>query len=168
MWQSLSLKIRRVQIHKRINSNRNLSKHKLQFIKKKIHKWLVTIVITAVIHWGLNYVFNNLHCCCSVAKSCPSLWPSELQHASLLRLSLTSQSLFKLISTELVVPSNHLILWCPLLLPLVCPIITIFSLPNNLHTLSHLIFFQFNLSQQQQKMLFFSFYSNKHIIFVIY
>ena len=132
-----------------------LSKHKLQFIKKKIHKWLVTTVITAVSHWGLNYVLSNLHCCCSVAKSCPTLWPSELQHASLLRLSFTSQSLFKLISTELVVPSNHLIFWCPLLLPSVFPSITIFSLPNNLHTLSHLIFSQFNLSQLQKKNVIF-------------
>ena len=71
-------------------------------------------------------------------------------------------------STELVVPSNHLILCRPLLLPSVFPSITIFSLPNNLHTLSHLIFYQFYLYTTTTKISFFSFYSNKHIVFVIY
>ena len=43
-------------------------------------------------------------------------------------LSITSsQSLLKLISIELVMPSNHLILCCPLLLPSVFPSIRIFS-----------------------------------------
>ena len=43
-------------------------------------------------------------------------------------LSITnSQSLLKLISIELVMPSNHLILCCPLLLPSVFPSIRVFS-----------------------------------------
>ena len=55
-----------------------------------------------------------------------SLWPHGLQHAD---LSITSsQSLFKLISIESVMPSNHLILCCPLLLPLsIFPSIRVFS-----------------------------------------
>ena len=64
----------------------------------------------------------------SIAQSClmDSLWPHGLQHAS---PSITnSQSLFKLTSIELVMPSNHLILCCPLLLlPSVFPSIRIFS-----------------------------------------
>ena len=43
-------------------------------------------------------------------------------------LSVTnSQSLLKLVSIELVMPSNHLILCCPLLLPSVLPSIRVFS-----------------------------------------
>ena len=44
-------------------------------------------------------------------------------------LSITSsQSLLKLMSIELVIPSNHLILWCPLLLlPSIFPSIRVFS-----------------------------------------
>ena len=43
-----------------------------------------------------------------------SLWPHALQAS----LSITnSQSLLKLMSIESVIPSNHLILCCPLLLP---------------------------------------------------
>ena len=39
-----------------------------------------------------------------------------------------SQSLLKLMSIELVMPSNHLILYCPLLLlPSICPSIRVFS-----------------------------------------
>ena len=44
-----------------------------------------------------------------------SLWPHGLQHTRLLCPSL-SQSLLKLMSSELMMPSNYLILHCPLLL----------------------------------------------------
>ena len=43
-------------------------------------------------------------------------------------LSITnSQSLLKLVSIELVMPSSHLILWCPLLLPSIFLSIRVFS-----------------------------------------
>ena len=50
-------------------------------------------------------------------------------------LSITnSQNLFKLMSIELVMPSNHLILWCPLLLlPSIFPSIRVFSNESVLH-----------------------------------
>ena len=50
-------------------------------------------------------------------------------------LSITnSWSLFKLMSIELVIPSNHLILCCPLLLlPSIFPSITVFSKESALH-----------------------------------
>ena len=42
-------------------------------------------------------------------------------------LSITnSKSLLKLVSIKLVMPSNHLILWCPLLLPSIFPSIRVF------------------------------------------
>ena len=49
-------------------------------------------------------------------------------------LSITnSQSLLKLMSFESVMPSNHLILCCPLLLPSVFPSIRVFSSESVLH-----------------------------------
>ena len=56
----------------------------------------------------------NTPCCFSVTKLCLTLQPHERQ-ASL--SSTISQSLLKLVSIKLVIPSNHLILCCPLLLP---------------------------------------------------
>ena len=52
-----------------------------------------------------------------------SLQPHELTAAHQAFLSITnSQTLFKLMSIESVMPSNHLILCCPLLLPpSICP-----------------------------------------------
>ena len=43
-----------------------------------------------------------------------TLWTAECQASVLI---INSQSLLKLMSIELVMPSNHLILWRPLLLP---------------------------------------------------
>ena len=61
---------------------------------------------------------------CSVAHSRLTLWPHGLQHA---RLFTVSQSLLRLLSIELVMLSNHLILCRPLLLlPLVFLSIRVF------------------------------------------
>ena len=64
--------------------------------------------------------------CCSVAvmSDCETRWTAARQAS----LSFTiSQSLLKLMSVELVMPSNHLILCHPLLLlPSVCPSIGVF------------------------------------------
>ena len=58
-----------------------------------------------------------------------TLRPHGLQHASLLSLFFTvSRSLLRLMSIELVMPSNHLIPYCPLLLlPSIFSSIRIFS-----------------------------------------
>ena len=65
----------------------------------------------------LKILFYSYCCCCSVAKSCLTLQFYGLQHTRLLSLSFTiSQSLLKLMSTESVMSSNHLILCCLLLL----------------------------------------------------
>ena len=62
-----------------------------------------------------------------------SLQPHGLQHATLLSFTI-SQSLLKLMSIELMMPSNHLILCRPLLLvPSVFPSIRIFSSELALH-----------------------------------
>ena len=63
----------------------------------------------------------------SVAQSCPTL--SDPMNCSTPGLPITnSWSLFKLMSIKLMMPSNHLILSCPLLLlPSIFPSIRVFS-----------------------------------------
>ena len=63
----------------------------------------------------------------SVAQLCPLFvtpWTAACQDTP----SITnSQSLLKLMSIKLVMPSNHLILCCPLLLPSIFPSVRVFS-----------------------------------------
>ena len=60
--------------------------------------------------------FLVVHCCgCSVTKSCLTMTPWTAAHQSSLSFTI-SLSLLKLMSTESVMPSNHLILCHPLLL----------------------------------------------------
>jgi len=69
---------------------------------------------------------------CSVVSD--SLQPHGLQHARLPCPSTISQSLLKLMSIGSLMPSNHLILCCPLLLlPSVFPSIRVFSNESSLH-----------------------------------
>ena len=70
----------------------------------------------------------------SVAQSCLTLCnPMDWSTIGLLSIT-NSQSLLKLMSTELVMPSNHLILCHPLLLPpLIFPIIRVFSNESAFH-----------------------------------
>ena len=77
---------------------------------------------------------HELFCCCSVSQSCLTLWPHELQHTRLPCPSPISQSLLKLMFIESVMPSNHLILYDPLLLlPSIFPSIRVFSNELALH-----------------------------------
>ena len=65
-------------------------------------------------------------CCCSVAQSCLTLYdPMDCSTPGFLVLHYLPE-FFKLMSTESVMPSNHLILCCPLLLS-VSPSIRVFS-----------------------------------------
>ena len=77
-----------------------------------------------VLYYQEDFYAKIESCCCLVAKSCPALWdPMD-------PLSFTvSWSLLKLLSIESMMPSNHLILSCPLLLlPSIFPIIRVFSI----------------------------------------
>ena len=56
-----------------------------------------------------------MHCCCSVAKSCPTLWTPWTAACQAPLSSTISQSLLRFMSIESVVLSNHLILCRPLL-----------------------------------------------------
>ena len=70
----------------------------------------------------------------SVAQSCPT-HRDPMDHSTPGSLSISnSRSLFKLISIELLMPSNHLILCHPLLLlPSIFPSIGVFSNESVLH-----------------------------------
>ena len=69
----------------------------------------------------------------SVAQLCPTLWNPRIATRQT-SLSITnSQSLLKLMLIESVMPSNHLLLCHPLLLPSIFPSIRIFSNESVLH-----------------------------------
>ena len=73
--------------------------------------------------------------CCSVAQSCLTVsapWTASCQASLPFTIS---WSLFQLRSIELVMPSNHLVLCCPILLLLsVFPRIKVFPSDTSLHT----------------------------------
>ena len=85
-----------------------------------------------------NLIFNFflvfLCCCCSVTQLCLSLCdPMDCSMQASLSFTIT-QSLLKLMSIELVMPSIHLILCRPLLLlPPIFPSIRVFSSVSALH-----------------------------------
>ena len=76
----------------------------------------------------LQFSFPQFCCCCSVVQPRPSLWTLwTAAHLASLSFNI-SWSLLKLMSTESVMPSNHLILCCPLLLlHSIFPSILVFS-----------------------------------------
>ena len=81
-------------------------------------------------------VFSVVCCCCSVAQLCLTLCnrPHGLQHAKSSLSFTISWILLKLMSIELVMPSNHLILCGALLLPpSFFPSIRVFSNESSLH-----------------------------------
>ena len=77
---------------------------------------------------GIKYfnVFRNVQFS-SVTQSCPTLCdPMNCSTPGLLSIT-SSRSSLKLTSIESVMPSSHLILYCPLLLPPIPPSIRVFS-----------------------------------------
>ena len=68
-----------------------------------------------------------------VTQLCLTLWtPWTAEHQASLSIT-NSQSLLKLMSIESVMPSNHLILYYPLLPPSIFPSIRVFSNESVLH-----------------------------------
>ena len=79
--------------------------------------------------WDHTTFLSTVHICCySVAKLCPTLWdPMDCSMQASLSFPI-SRSLLRLMSIESVMPSNHLILCCPLLLlPSIFPSFGVFS-----------------------------------------
>ena len=86
-----------------------------------------------IVAWGLLQVISNQFS--SVAQSCPTL--CDLMDWSTPGFSVHHQlpELLKLMSIDLVMPYNHLILCCPLLLlPSIPPSIRVFYNESALHT----------------------------------
>ena len=81
------------------------------------------------------WYLSTKNCCCSVSKSCLAL--CDPMHCSISGspvLHYLPEFLLKFMSTELVMLSNHLILYCfLLLLPSIFPRIRIFSNESALH-----------------------------------
>ena len=78
---------------------------------------------------------GSIHFSSILLLSCDQLFANLWTAANQASLSITSSwSLLKLMSIELVMPTNHLILCCPLLLsPSVFPSIRVFSSKSILH-----------------------------------
>ena len=90
----------------------------------------VTIVFYHVLFFSHALQFH----CCLVIQLCPTLCDSMNCSTPGFSVLTISQSLLKLMSIESVIPSNHLILCCPLLfLPSIFPIIRVFSNKLALH-----------------------------------
>ena len=87
------------------------------------HTWLLYLVAMSLSK--MVFALWKMGCYCSVTKSCPIVWTAACQAS----LSFTIyQSLLKLMSIESMMPSNHLVLCCPLLLlPVIFPSIRVFS-----------------------------------------
>ena len=90
--------------------------------------WVVPLYICLLFNKILLVLFRELCCCCSVAQSFLTLYnPMDWAHQASLSF-IICQSLLKLMSIELVMPSNHLVLYRPLLLlPTIFPSIRVFS-----------------------------------------
>ena len=89
-----------------------------------------------------------------VVQSPSHVWlfttPWTAAHQASLSLTI-SQSLPKFMSTESVMPSNHLILWHPLLLPSIFPSIRVFSSESTLHIMwSKYWSFSFSISPSSE------------------
>ena len=79
----------------------------------------------------INNWYISCCCCCSVTQSCLTLCdPMDWNMTAFLPFTI-SQSFLRIMSTESVMPSNHLILCCPLLLlPSIFPVSQAFSMSH--------------------------------------
>ena len=101
------------------------------YIYRKTPKWQLCLILSNIIGKFVIYFYLPAFCCCSVAQSCPTLCSSV--DCSALGFTI-SWSLLKLMSIELVMPSNHLALCNPLLLLSIFPSVRVYSNELALHT----------------------------------
>ena len=81
----------------------------------------------------MSQVLTSVQLCCSVTQMCSTLcYSMDCSTPGFLSIT-NSQSLRKFMFIESVMPPNHLILCCPLLLPSICPSIRVFSNKSVLH-----------------------------------
>ena len=128
-------------IHSSIKNNETSIYKLKQGNKRHIHKNYKTLLKGIKEHTSCVYGLEDLRlftCAHYTSQSVQSLshfwlWPHGLQHTRLLSIT-NSQSLLKLMSIDLVVPCNHLILCRPILLLLsIFPSIRVFSNESALH-----------------------------------
>ena len=95
----------------------------------QISRWINYVVACEPKGGKSNMVVIVEFCCCSVAQNCVQLFATPWTAAPRASLSfIICQSLLKLISTESMMPSNHLILCHSLLLsPSIFPSFGVFS-----------------------------------------
>ena len=107
------------------------------------------IKMTSVMHTTIKRAFSSLQFSHSVVSDSATSWTAACQAS----LSITnSQSLSKFMSIDSVMPSSHLILCCPLLLPpSIFPNIRVFSNKSALHIRwSKYWSFSFNISPSNE------------------
>ena len=94
--------------------------------------------------------FSSVPFSCSVVSSSLRPWTAACQAS----LSITnSRSLLKLMSIESVMPSNHLIICCPiLLLPSIFPSISLFQRVSSSHQMAKVL--EFQLQHQSFQLIF--------------
>ena len=86
----------------------------MEIIHSRIQIYKILMLIYYSFHTGYKTVIKNFEFS-SATQLCPTL--CNPMDCSIPGFSITnSQSFLKLISIELMIPSNHLILYCPLLL----------------------------------------------------
>ena len=107
-------------------SNIYKEKH-IIFTGKMIILELILVSDKFVVQLSLQKIFLSFVLICSVTQSCSTLWPHGLKHARLPCSSPYPEDCSKLMCTESVVPSSHLVLCLPLLLPSVLLSIRVFS-----------------------------------------
>ena len=94
-------------------------------------------------------LLRRTDCCCSVAQSCPTLWPYGLQHT---RLPCPSPS--PKVCSDSCPLSHHLILCCPLLLlPSIFPSIRGFNNESSLHIRWKYWSFSISASNEQSGLI---------------
>ena len=94
---------------------------------------MVLSLLGSIPDWGTQFSSVTQSCLLNCGVGEDSLRPHGRQHARLLCPSPTPGGLLKLMSIESVMPSNHLILCCPLLPPSIFPSIRVFSTKSVLH-----------------------------------
>ena len=134
-------------------------KKKKKNVKKEAHVNTVAENVNWSNHCGKQYKNSSKKLKIDLAQfsslNCVQLFATPWTAARQASLSITnSQSLLKLISTESVMPSNHLILCCPLLLPpSIFPNIRVFSNESILHIKWPKYWsFSFNMSPSNERI----------------
>ena len=98
-----------------------------------LHLFSLSLVCLTVCNYSVFSGMNLMLLSVQFTQSCPTLCdPMNCKHQASLSIT-NSWSLLKLMSIKSLMPSNHLILCLPLLLPSIFPSIRVFSSESVLH-----------------------------------